>query len=122
MNDRLSLPYIVTLCAYALGMAGGQILFKSAALRMPPEVPLLQSLLNLLQNWQFFAAVAIYFLLTIIWVWILRVVPLSRAYPFVALAFAFAPLLGSLWFGEPLPVQRLAGIAIILCGLSLVAV
>jgi multidrug transporter EmrE-like cation transporter len=103
-------------------MAGGQMLFKSAALRMPREVPFLQSLLNLLQNWQFLAAVAIYFLLTIVWVWILRVVPLSRAYPFVALAFALAPLLGSFWFGEPLPVRLLAGLAIILCGLSLVAV
>lgn len=122
MNDRLPLPYIVTLCVYALGMAGGQMLFKSAALRMPPDMPLLQSLLNLLQNWQFFAAIVIYLLLTIAWVWILRVVPLSRAYPFVALAFALAPLLGCFWFGEPLPVRLLAGIVIILCGLSLVAV
>jgi hypothetical protein len=35
-------------------------------------------------------------------VWILSFTPLSRAYPFLALAFALTPALGCLVFAEPL--------------------
>ena len=47
-NDRLSLPQIALLVAYAAGMAGGQVLFKAAALRYVPEGPLWERLLSLL--------------------------------------------------------------------------
>ena len=33
MSDRLTLTQILLLAAYAAGMSGGQLLFKSAALR-----------------------------------------------------------------------------------------
>ena len=41
-----------------------------------------------LLNGYFFVAVILYAALTVLWVWILSFTPLSRAYPFVALAFA----------------------------------
>jgi drug/metabolite transporter (DMT)-like permease len=121
MSQRLPLIYVSMLCLYALAMAGGQLLFKSAALGTPQRGALTEWTLDLLRNWQFFAALAIYFLLAVLWVWILRVVPLSQAYPFVALAFAVAPLMAGFWFGEPLSLRLLAGLTIILCGLLLVA-
>jgi len=121
MTERLPLSYVVMLCLYALAMAAGQMLFKSAALRTPRRGALVDWTLALLQNWQFVAALLTYFLLAVLWVWILRVVPLSQAYPFVALAFAIAPILGGFWFGEPLSVRLFAGLAVIMCGLLLVA-
>jgi multidrug transporter EmrE-like cation transporter len=54
-------------------------------------------------------------------VWVLTFTPLSRAYPFVAIAFAVTPLLGGLVFAEPLSLRLLLGIAVIACGLVLVA-
>ena len=78
-------------------------------------------MLSLVQNVYFLAAVVLYVALTVLWVWILTFTPLSRAYPFVALAFAITPLLGGFVFGEAMTVRLMLGIGLILCGLLLVA-
>jgi drug/metabolite transporter (DMT)-like permease len=121
MIERLSLAQIAVLCGYAVGMAGGQMLFKLAALRLPADGPLAERASALLQNGYFLAALAAYFILAVLWVWILSFTPLSRAYPFVALAFAITPVLGGMLFAEPLSIRLIAGIVVILGGLLLVA-
>jgi drug/metabolite transporter (DMT)-like permease len=121
VNQRLPLTYVAILCFYALAMAGGQMLFKSAALATPQRGALAEWAFDLLRNWRFLAALVTYFLLAVLWVWILRLVPLSQAYPFVALAFAVAPIIGGICFGEPLSARLLVGLVIIMCGLLLVA-
>jgi drug/metabolite transporter (DMT)-like permease len=120
-TDRLALSQAALLLAYAAGMAGGQLLFKAAALRYASEAPLGERLLSLVQNVYFLAAIALYVALTVLWVWILTFTPLSRAYPFVALAFAITPLLAGFVFGEAVTTRLLLGIGFILCGLLLVA-
>jgi drug/metabolite transporter (DMT)-like permease len=120
-NDRLALSQAALLLAYAAGMAGGQLLFKGAALRYASEAPLGERLLSLVQNVYFLAAIALYVALTVLWVWILTFTPLSRAYPFVALAFAITPLLAGFVFGEAVTTRLMLGIGFILCGLLLVA-
>ena len=120
-NDRLALSQAALLLAYAAGMAGGQLLFKAAALRYASEAPLGERLLSLVQNVYFLVAVVLYVALTVLWVWILTFTPLSRAYPFVALAFAITPLLAGFVFGEAVTVRLMLGIGLILCGLLLVA-
>ena len=121
MSDRLSITQIALLGAYAFGMAGGQLLFKAAALRLPAEVPLVERALGLLQNGAFVAALALYLALSVLWVWVLSFTPLSRAYPFVALAFVITPILGGLVFAEPISTRLMIGIAVIAFGLFLVA-
>jgi multidrug transporter EmrE-like cation transporter len=120
-NDRLPLWQIVLLLAYAAGMSGGQVLFKMAALRYgAAEGGLADRLLGLVFNAYFVSALALYAGYAILWVWILTVIPLSRAYPFVALAFALTPLLGGFLFGDVISARLIAGIFFILCGLFLV--
>jgi drug/metabolite transporter (DMT)-like permease len=121
MNERLSLMQIAVLCAYAAGMAGGQLLFKAASLRLASDAPVGERMLGLLHNGYFLLAVTLYAALTVLWVWVLSFTPLSRAYPFVALAFALTPALGGFVFGEPLSLRLFAGIVLILGGLVLVA-
>ena len=53
----------------------------------------------------FFVALILYAALTVLWVWIQSFTPLSRAYPFLALAFALTPALGCLVFAEPLSMR-----------------
>jgi drug/metabolite transporter (DMT)-like permease len=65
-------------------------------------------------------AFAFYCALAVVWVWILTFTPLSRAYPFVALAFAITPVLGGWLFGEPINLRLGLGIAAIVIGLTLV--
>ena len=55
-EDRLSLTQILLLIGYAAGMAGGQLLFKLAAVRVTAEGPLGERALSLLQNRFFLAA------------------------------------------------------------------
>jgi drug/metabolite transporter (DMT)-like permease len=120
-NDRLTISQIVLLTAYAAGMAGGQILFKMAALRYAAaDGTLYDRLLGLVQNVHFLLALLLYAALAVLWVWVLSFTPLSRAYPFVALAFVLTPLLGGWLFGETISWNLLAGLVIILCGLVLV--
>jgi drug/metabolite transporter (DMT)-like permease len=120
-DDRLALSQVALLLAYAAGMAGGQLLFKAAALRYLPDGPLGERLLSIVLNSYFLVAVVLYGALTVLWVWVLTFTPLSRAYPFVALAFAITPLLGGLVFGEPVAQRLMLGIGLILSGLLLVA-
>jgi drug/metabolite transporter (DMT)-like permease len=118
-GERLSLAQIALLAAYAVGMAGGQFLFKLAAVRAPGGA-IVDRLGALVQDVVFLSALALYAMLAFVWVWILTFTPLSRAYPFVAIAFAVTPLLGGLIFGEPLTLRLFIGIAIIFCGLLVV--
>jgi drug/metabolite transporter (DMT)-like permease len=120
-QDRLTLAQIAVLTAYAAGMSGGQVLFKMAAIRYAADGPVGERLLGLIQNAYFLAALLLYAGFAVLWVWILSYTPLSRAYPFVALAFALTPLLGGLFFAEPIPLRLIAGIALILLGLFFVA-
>jgi drug/metabolite transporter (DMT)-like permease len=122
MNERLTVSQILVLTAYAIGMSCGQLLFKIAAMR--PAIAhgtAVERLLGLLQNIPFLLALLLYAGFAILWVWILSFTPLSRAYPFVALAFALTPLLGGVFFAEPLSLRLLLGILFILAGLLLVA-
>jgi len=121
MSDhRLGTAQILLLAAYAAGMAGGQLMFKQAALRLTPGAGLGERLIELAGNAWFLAALALYGALTVAWVWILTFAPLSRAYPFVALAFAITPLLGAWVFAEPIGWRLVGGIVVIAVGLFLV--
>jgi drug/metabolite transporter (DMT)-like permease len=118
MGDRLSLPQILLLLLYAIAMAGGQILFKLAAVRSGVAGSLGARLQGLAANPYFIAALLLYAALTVFWVWILTFTPLSRAYVFVALAFVLTPFAGVAFFGEPISTRLLIGIALVVAGLA----
>jgi drug/metabolite transporter (DMT)-like permease len=111
---------IAALTGYALGMALGQILFKLAALRVPAELIWQRKLAKLLWIPYFWAALAVYVALTVVWVYLLTLVPLSRAYAFVALAFVLVPFAAAALFGEPLTFRYLLGLLAIVAGLVLI--
>ena len=121
MTDGLSLSQIALLSFYAVAMAVGQITFKLAAVRMPSVGNLTERLISLAHNGFFLGALALYGALTVLWVWILTFTPLSRAYVFIALAFAITPLAGGFLFGEPISVRLVVGIGLIVGGLLCVA-
>jgi len=121
MTERLSVSQIALLLLYAGGMAAGQLLFKNAALRYAASAGTTgERLFGLVQNGSFIVAVMLYAALAVLWVWVLSFTSLSRAYPFVAIAFAITPLLGGLVFGEVLSLRLFIGLFFILCGLFFV--
>jgi drug/metabolite transporter (DMT)-like permease len=114
----MSVAKLIVLLLYALGMSLGQVMFKVAADRAKARAAdgFLEPLVT---DGYFLAAVAIYGVLTLVWVWILTSVPLSRAYPFVVLAFVFTPAFAVLFFNESVNTWYLMGLALILSGLGI---
>jgi drug/metabolite transporter (DMT)-like permease len=102
-------------------MVAGQMLFKASAPRLAGDAPLAERLAGLATDGAFLAALTLYGVLAVAWVWILSFTPLSRAYPFVALAFVLTPVLGAAVFGEALTLRLVSGLGAILIGLWLVA-
>jgi hypothetical protein len=81
MSDRLSLSQVAALMAYAATTAGGQLLFKTPALRGAGDGPLAERIAGFLLNGYFFLALILYAALTVLWVWIPSFSELSRAVP-----------------------------------------
>lgn len=101
-----------------LAIAGGQLLFKLAAQnaeRSAAGFP-----------WEFAsgymaAALAVYAAATLLWVWVLKSVPLNIAYPFMGLAFIVVPVFAWMLLGEPLDWRHLAGGLLIIGGIAVVS-
>ena len=93
----------------------GQLLFKKAASALPSVF----SVSALLQNGWLIAALALYGVTTLGWIWILRHAPLHLAYPFMGLAFLIVPTLAWLFLGEPMHWRTLTGGVLIMAGVAL---
>jgi drug/metabolite transporter (DMT)-like permease len=108
----VTIGYTLAALAAVLAISAGQILFKLAALAMPPQASGIPA-----AAWAYGATgVAIYGLATIGWIWLLRHVPLNLAYPLMALAFVIVPVGSALILGEALAARTLIGAAVIVAG------
>jgi len=116
----LSTPRILGLLAVALLLALGQLLFKLAAERLVLDRGIGALSVSFLSI-PMLVAMLVYGATTVLWVYLLHGLPLSRAYPFIALAFAFVPAMSWFAFRDPLDLRYLAGLAIMLVGLYLVS-
>ena len=121
MNKDLSAANLAQLLLYAVLLAVGQILLKKAALGIPTAGAIGQRLPALLLSPTFLLAILLYALLSAYWVWLLTSIPLFRAYPFVALAFVLTLGSGVVVFAEPFSWRLVAGGALIVLGLLVIA-
>ena len=64
-------------------------------------------------------ALTIYGMTTVLWVLILRAVPLTAAFPLYALVFLVVPVLAHFIFGEPLSWNAMVGGAVIVLGVAI---
>ena len=116
---------LAELITFPVVIAAGQILFKHAAAQIGPErfgpghgSPWVLDVAKLPTMW---LAVLLYAAATLLWVRILTTVPLSRAYPFMALAFVLVPAAGYFLFSESITVRQAFGTALIVAGVVVVA-
>jgi multidrug transporter EmrE-like cation transporter len=70
----------------------------------------------LISPW-FVAAISVYGLSTLLWVYILVRLPLSTAYPFALVGTALVPIAAHFAFDESLGKRAWVGFCVILCGL-----
>ncbi len=110
--------HIALLVLCGLGISVGQILLKQAA-RSLGQIEGLGGLVAFLFNGYFLAAIVVYMALMALWVWLLSFIPLTQAYPSVATAFVFTPILAYVFLKEPVGLAYFAGVVLICIGIYL---
>jgi multidrug transporter EmrE-like cation transporter len=112
--------YFFVFCTIALTVYG-QFIVKWQVLRAGafPGAPgaRLGFILQLLLNPWIISAFAAAFVASITWMLALTKLPLSHAYPMMALTFVLVVLGSTIVFREPLSVLRMAGLLLIVAGI-----
>jgi drug/metabolite transporter (DMT)-like permease len=100
-----------------LGISIGQIFLKLSAMHVSNENIFGFRLGKYLYiNIYLIAGVTILGGATLLWIWILRSVPLSIAYPFMALAFVLVPAFSYFIFDEAISWMQVIGFLLIATG------
>lgn len=90
----------------------GQVLFKLSSSVIVFDISKWVSFLNP----KFIFAIAVYFFATVMWLYVLKQLPLRVAYPFIALAFVIVPIMAHFLLGEKLELNTFVGALIIIMG------
>ena len=109
---------LVGLLVFTLSLAAGQILFKKTALAMS-GVPFVEGLRAVLVEPLLYAALALYGLTTLLWIWLLSRIPLTQAHPFMAASIIIVPVLSVLLLGERVSYVFWIGITFVTVGVLL---
>jgi drug/metabolite transporter (DMT)-like permease len=107
-NKSVLLVFICTI----LG-AAAQILMKMGSAHMQHF-----DVVKVLTDWQLFSGYALYGINTLLLMLALRDGELSKLYPIIALTYVWVTVLSAYFFHEELTFWKLAGIAIIVAGVS----
>jgi drug/metabolite transporter (DMT)-like permease len=99
-----------------IGLAVGQLLFKLSATSLAES----GTILTPKGAAAFLAAMCLYGVVSVAWVWILQKIELSRVYPLMALAFVLVPLGSYMVFGERFPALYFVGVALIVRGIAVI--
>lgn len=109
---------MVAICVAVL--AAGQVLFKEFSLRIGRAGGIYE--LGLADLSLFALAGVLYAASSVLWVLALRDLPLSHAYPFMALGYIIVPLAALVIYGEHLSGRYFLGVLFIVVGLLITAI
>ena len=112
------LGYYIMIGVCALSMCLGQVLLKVTSNALQAGGNYLDQSVFV----PFAIAIIIYGVATLGWVWALKYVPISRAFPFVAISYIVIPLAGAFWFGEVLDLKYGVGITFIIAGVFMTSI
>jgi len=107
--------YFLALVSIALG-AVAQFLIKLGSDRLVTSGSTWRTLASLFTNPQIIAGLAVFGASFLVWVFVVRNLPLSIAYPMVSLGYVIVFLLSAVYLREPVSLQKVAGIALIIAG------
>ena len=109
----MTLKQVVLALGCSLGFSVGQIFFKLAARGMRSDN---LGALRSLTDPYLIVGLALYGGITLLWLTLLRSAPLSRVYPYAALAFVLVPFFSWLLFGERIEGTYVLGVVLIVAG------
>lgn len=99
-------------------LSAGQFLFKRAGVAIQ-GLALADGGWTLATLPSFYLALALYGIATVLWIYVLSRMPLTEAYPWIAVATVAVPLIGWLFYGEQVTPLFWVGMALITAGLLL---
>lgn len=111
----LPLPILALLIATPCAIAIGQVLFKVTSSRLLEQTN--QNILGVFLDPVFICAGILYAGATLLWIYVLKMVPLTYAYSFMALTFVFVPILAYTFLGEGIGFRYVIGTTFIITGL-----
>jgi drug/metabolite transporter (DMT)-like permease len=114
----ISMANVLMLILFTTMLAGGQLLFKQVGLVMQGR-PAAEGFLLAARAPALYAALALYGVSTLLWIWILSRVSLSQAYPWIGVGTAIVPLLAVWVFGERVGAAYWMGVAFVMLGVWL---
>lgn len=117
----VSAPIFVLSFTYLVFVLAGQLFYKKAAASVSTET-LGKFLSSLAFNPQLWLATVLYVGAMVIWVLILKYLPLNRIFPIMtAMLMLSLPLLTYYFLNEPLSLRYWLGVMLILLGIALIA-
>ena len=102
----------IGLLGTVLATSVGQLMFKMAAERANTAHSLFASDVLIALS----TALTLCVIATLIWIWVLRYVPLTIANVFTSLSFVIVPILSSLFLHEPFNLRLALGFSLIVSG------
>jgi undecaprenyl phosphate-alpha-L-ara4N flippase subunit ArnE len=111
---------MLKLTVFTLIVVLGQLTFKRVAQGLGQMSGMSSMLRHLAFDPWFIAALALYGGATVLWVMVLRETPLSKAYIFVALAFALVPIGAAVFFHEALGPRYYLGLVLVIAGVAVI--
>ncbi|NNE57150.1 MAG: transporter [Hellea sp.] len=115
--NAVTLPVVGLLLLTPFCIAVGQLLFKMSSEKL---VTTGANFYTVLFNPVFILALAIYGSATLLWIYVLKSVPLVYAYSFMALSFVFVPILAFFFLQEQFTLRYFAGALLIISGLAII--
>ncbi|WAR46603.1 SMR family transporter [Methylomonas rapida] len=111
---------IYTILIAAAISAFGQVLLKYAMLKHGSIDFNLQGLIRLIIEWRLICALGLYAAALLMWLHVLSKVPLSIAYPMLAITYVIVPLMSFAFFGERINQPQIIGICLVLAGVAII--
>lgn len=111
---------MLKLTIFTLIVVIGQLTFKRVAQGLGGVSGLGPLVRHLALDPWFIAALALYGSATLLWILVLRETPLSKAYMFVALAFALVPMGAAVFFHESLGPRYYLGLFLVAAGVAVI--
>jgi multidrug transporter EmrE-like cation transporter len=108
--------YLILLSVF-LG-AVGQVAFKYGATHLPDTGSVME---KVVAAWPITVGLAVYGVSTLLWIYALRTVELSYAYPLISLGYILVFIASYFLFHEAIGLLRMGGLVLILSGIVLVA-
>jgi multidrug transporter EmrE-like cation transporter len=107
----MTLSYLALAAAIVIGV-GGQVCLKLGAANAGPVV-------EQFLRWQTLSGLLLYLMSAIVYVVAVRKIPVSIAFPSISLSYVLMAGIDYFWFKEALGFAQLAGIALIIGGVTL---